>query len=318
LEGWTKIHKTIVQWEWYGDSKMVHLFLHMLIKANHKERSWRGVKIKRGQLLTGLDALKRDTGISVQSLRTCIGRLKSTGEITSKSTNKFRIITICNYEKYQVDPTSKSTSQLTGDQQSTNNQLTAPKNTIDNKDKKERKNLYGESDDSPQPTDSKTQQGGNKHLKQSEGKQGGESSVAVEGGKSSSAGKSGESNSAPQSGGKPPSFEERHRRFITHFNEVKGYQTGTKGKFRGTHTKEKIIIIEPIFYFIKGYPRLDRLYHRIISFFDNDGVSNLHPRYTLLQQHQLFDRIKQIIGDRLLGFETLRIKKHYFAVYTLR
>jgi len=120
MEGWIKIHSKIVNWEWSNDSNMVSLLLHLLIRANYKPSKWRGIDIKRGQLLTGRKQLSKWTGISEQTIRTCIERLKSTSEITIQSTNKYSVISICNYDKYQQTSTSKSTSKLTNDQPATN------------------------------------------------------------------------------------------------------------------------------------------------------------------------------------------------------
>lgn len=80
---------------------MVHLFLHLLLKANSEDKRWQGMVIKRGQLVTSYDSLHTQTGLSVRTLRTCISRLIETGEVERESTNKFSIITICNYESYQ-------------------------------------------------------------------------------------------------------------------------------------------------------------------------------------------------------------------------
>jgi hypothetical protein len=131
MQGWIKLHRKFREWGWYQNSEMVHLFLHFLLLANHKGGEWQGNKIKKGQFITGLDSLHKDTGISVQTIRTCINKLKSTSEITNKSTNKFRLITIIKWEEYQPKEeklTSKSTGKLTNNQQTTNKQLTANKN----------------------------------------------------------------------------------------------------------------------------------------------------------------------------------------------
>lgn len=101
LVGWIKLHRRFAEWEWYKDSKMVHLFIHLLLKANHNNNTWKGINIERGQLITSYDTLERQTKISTRSLRTCIKKLKMTGEITNKTTNRYSIITICNYDEYQ-------------------------------------------------------------------------------------------------------------------------------------------------------------------------------------------------------------------------
>jgi len=136
MNGWIKLHYKFLKWEWSNDANMVALFLHLLLKANYQGRNWRGQDIKRGELITGLHSLSAETGISLQSLRTCLKRLKSTNEITIKTTNKYSVICIRNYNKYQHEPTSKLTSELTNNQQTTNKQLTTPKEY-----KKERKSI---------------------------------------------------------------------------------------------------------------------------------------------------------------------------------
>lgn len=102
MPGWIKLHRRFLEWEWYGSEGMVRLFVTLLLLANHEERQWRGLTIRRGQILTSRERLAKVTGLSEQTVRTCISRLKSTSEITSKSTNKFTLITISNYDRYQV------------------------------------------------------------------------------------------------------------------------------------------------------------------------------------------------------------------------
>ena len=101
MEGWIKLYRKFCEWEWYNISEMVHLYIHLLLNANQKDGEWRGILIKRGQILTGRKTLHEATKISEQTIRTCLDRLKNTKELTIKSTNKYSIITICNYEQYQ-------------------------------------------------------------------------------------------------------------------------------------------------------------------------------------------------------------------------
>lgn len=131
MQGWIKLHRKLIEWEWYKDSKMVHLFIYLLLMANHQDGQWQGIPVKKGQFITGLDSLNKATGISIQSLRTCLSKLESTGELTSKSTNRFRILTLCNYTTYQLsdwDTNKPTNKQSTNNQQATNKQLTANNN----------------------------------------------------------------------------------------------------------------------------------------------------------------------------------------------
>lgn len=141
---WVKLYRHILEWEWYDDSKMVHLFIHLLLKANYEEGKWKGITIKRGQLLTGRLSLYQQTKISHQSIRTCLEKLKSTNEITIQATNKYSIITLCNYELYQINqPTTNQphTKRATNNQPTTNQQTNHKQEYNNNNKPKESKEL---------------------------------------------------------------------------------------------------------------------------------------------------------------------------------
>ena len=101
MSGWIKLHRRLLEWEWYTDSKTVHLFIHLLLKCNREARKWRGITVEKGQLITSRDTLSFETGISVRSIRTILERLKTTSELTIKTTSRFTIITICKWDTYQ-------------------------------------------------------------------------------------------------------------------------------------------------------------------------------------------------------------------------
>jgi predicted transcriptional regulator len=143
--GWIKLHRQLLKWEWYKKPDVVLLYLHLMLIANNREGKFQGVTIKRGQTLTGLKALNQATGLSIQTIRTCLERLKSTGEITSKSTNKFRIITLVNYDSYQNRGKNQQANQQ-AHQQTTNKQLTT------NKKVKKVKKVISKSKDLPKKT----------------------------------------------------------------------------------------------------------------------------------------------------------------------
>jgi hypothetical protein len=128
MSGWIKLHRQITDWEWYDDHNTFRLFIHLLLKANHKERSYRGTTIEVGCIMTGRELLSKETGLSVQQIRTCLERLKLTNEITIKSDKQGTIIQVVKYKDYQV-----STNELTTNQPTSNQQVTTNKN--DNKEK---------------------------------------------------------------------------------------------------------------------------------------------------------------------------------------
>lgn len=139
MSGWIKLHRKFLNWEWYTKDNMAHFFLHLLLMANHKETKWRGVVVGRGQLLTGRKQLSESTGLSERSVRTCLNLLKSTNELTIKTTSKYSVITIINYDLYQDnddESTSKTTSKQSGDRPSTDQVPTTSKNEKNNKNEK--------------------------------------------------------------------------------------------------------------------------------------------------------------------------------------
>lgn len=133
-----QLHRRLLNWEWFQDSKVLHVFIYLLLKANYKPEMWQGWQLEPGQRVTSYEKIAESTGLSIQNVRTAIKKLKSTCELTCKSTNKFTLITITNWELYQLTNkklTYKSTCNLTNNQQTTNKQLTT--NNKDNKDNKE-------------------------------------------------------------------------------------------------------------------------------------------------------------------------------------
>ena len=118
--GFVKIHRSILTWEWYTDTNIVRLFLHLLLTVNYEPGRWRGMEINRGQRVCSLPVLSEETGLSVQQTRTALKCLVATGSITEKTTNKYRLITVVNYDKFQDIPnaaTGNSTDNPTDNQQ---------------------------------------------------------------------------------------------------------------------------------------------------------------------------------------------------------
>lgn len=142
--GWIKMHRSLLDWEWYGDINTKILFLHLLLKANHKDKKWQGKTIKRGSFITGVHALSSELGISIQMVRTAISKLKSTNEITIESTNKNSIITIVNYDNYQDIESEQHPNQQTSNKPVTNEQQSINNNQECKEDKecKEEDNSY--------------------------------------------------------------------------------------------------------------------------------------------------------------------------------
>ena len=130
--GWVKLHRSILEWEWWDEPNTTRLFIYCILKANPADKQWHGQTIERGSFVTSINTLAKDTGMTVQQTRTALNRLISTNNLTSKSTNKITKITICGYERYQeVQQTKQQANQQTL-QQTDNKPITNQQQTNNN------------------------------------------------------------------------------------------------------------------------------------------------------------------------------------------
>jgi len=136
-EGYIALHRKILDWEWYRDINVTRVFIHLLLTANHKENKWQGMIVERGQKITSLGNLALETRLSVRQIRVCLDKLKMTSEITIKTTNRFSVITINNYDYYQSN-NKQAGKQMTNKGQTNDKQMTT--NNNDNNVNNENKN----------------------------------------------------------------------------------------------------------------------------------------------------------------------------------
>ena len=106
-----KIDRNILKWGWYTEPLTAHLFIYLILSANITDKTWHGIPVKRGELITSYKKLSQHTGLSVQEVRTALNHLKSTHEITQSSTPKYTVITILNYDTYQKSTRSSTNNQ---------------------------------------------------------------------------------------------------------------------------------------------------------------------------------------------------------------
>lgn len=104
--GFVSLHRKILENPITKNSTYFHLWVLLLLLANHKDESsfiWNGkpMKIKRGQLLTGRDKLAELSGIPPTTIERILKYLENGQMIGQQTFSKFRIITIINYNEYQ-------------------------------------------------------------------------------------------------------------------------------------------------------------------------------------------------------------------------
>ena len=93
--------------------------------------------LKLGECICGRKELSINSGLSEQQIRTSLKKLKNTKNVTIKTTNKYTIISVVNWNLYQ-DINQQDNQQITNNQPTTNQQLTT---LIDNKNKEDNNSL---------------------------------------------------------------------------------------------------------------------------------------------------------------------------------
>ena len=146
--GFIKLHRKIIEWEWYSDVNVCRVFLHLLLTANFENKKWQGIDISRGQVITSLEKLGKSTTLTIQQVRTALNKLKSTHEITIKATKLHTFITLTNYNLYQdiiieinTPNNTPDNNSSTNDQQRINKGATTTK---EGKEEEERKRMEEE------------------------------------------------------------------------------------------------------------------------------------------------------------------------------
>ena len=125
-----KLFRNLLNWEWYKDANTMRVFLHILLNANYKPRRYKGYEIPAGACVFGRKSCAAALGLTEQQVRTAINHLKSTNEITTKTTNRFTIVFVEKWDLWQMSDgqaTNKTTNKRTNKQPTTNQQLTTPK-----------------------------------------------------------------------------------------------------------------------------------------------------------------------------------------------
>lgn len=101
-QGWVHDYRSLMDWGWYKTPLTAHLFMHCVRKANRCDSYFQGTLVKRGSFITSYERLAFETGLTVNQVRTSLDKhLLVTGELKKKTSNKFTVITVVNYDIYQ-------------------------------------------------------------------------------------------------------------------------------------------------------------------------------------------------------------------------
>jgi len=138
--GYVKIYRSLQRKGYYHNSKYVHLWVYLLMKASYQETEYlfnNNIEhLDPGQFIIGRKTIAKETGIKETTIERILSCFESEHQIGQQTNNKFRIITILNWDMYQV--AGQQNGQQIDSQRTASGQ---PADTI-KKDKKEKNKTY--------------------------------------------------------------------------------------------------------------------------------------------------------------------------------
>lgn len=144
-QGWVKLHRKFINWEWYDEPNVKSVFIDLILNANHQASAWHGHEIEKGSFVTSVADIAARNGLTTQQVRSALTKLEKTGEISKKSTNKNTLIIVLGYAKYQdlfVEEQQTNNKQITNKQQTNNKQTTNSLYNKNEKNEENEKNIY--------------------------------------------------------------------------------------------------------------------------------------------------------------------------------
>lgn len=146
MDGWIKLHRKVLENPIVcKDSDHLAVWAYLLLNATHKEYQtiFKGEKItlQPGQLITGRKTISEKLKISESKVKRILFAFESDQQIARERSNKNSLISILNWEKYQVTD-QHDDQQVTSNRPASDQQVTTNKNVKN--DKNEKKNRYGE------------------------------------------------------------------------------------------------------------------------------------------------------------------------------
>ena len=101
MAGFILLFRRSIDSEVFSDPYLWHLFSWCLLKANYKDKTYRGTLVSRGSFVCGRHSAAEQLGIAGSTWYERMKKLEAMGCITIESNSRFTVITVEKYEQYQ-------------------------------------------------------------------------------------------------------------------------------------------------------------------------------------------------------------------------
>ena len=149
MDGWLKLYRSILDSAVFQDAEILKVWIWLLCNVAFEQHDTicygKVIHLKPGQIATGRKKIAQCTDLNENKVYRALTALKSLGNIEIKATNKYSIITVVNWDKYQDENGKRTSSEqqtnskTTTEEQQDNNKRTQHKN---GKNGKKEKNIY--------------------------------------------------------------------------------------------------------------------------------------------------------------------------------
>nr|DAL18004.1 MAG TPA_asm: replisome organizer [Caudoviricetes sp.] len=105
-KGYALLHRKIKELPFYRtDSEAVHLWIHIILSANHAPASvnteFGEILVNRGEFITGRNTLAAETGITGDRIKYLLNKFEKLSMISRISNKKFTRVSVTKYDDYQ-------------------------------------------------------------------------------------------------------------------------------------------------------------------------------------------------------------------------
>ncbi len=140
MDGWIKLHRALLDKAIWLQStcEQKTLLITLLLLADHKGNQWvwkgRKFETQPGQLVTSIESLSKQTGISIKKIRTALVKFEKMEFLASEAASTGRVITIVNWSVYQGGEEEKGKQK--GNERASDGQAVGKRRATNKNDKK--------------------------------------------------------------------------------------------------------------------------------------------------------------------------------------
>ena len=115
MKGYIKLHRAILDNGVFENAELLKVFVWCILRANAKPKAVRGIELEVGQFITGRVSAAEELHLKPSTVYNRMKALEAKGYIKISSNARSSVITVINYEEYQLEEKKKRDLQKVHD-----------------------------------------------------------------------------------------------------------------------------------------------------------------------------------------------------------